>query len=162
MGWMGREQVRLLLESGGLGLLLGMLFDVFGALSRACGRRRIRRFLVDAAFGIPAALMTFYGALAIMDGRMHPLLFGGMLVGFCLQHLTIGRRGCRLLYRVGSGVSRGIRAVCRMADAGAERLGKSVATRLRRPRPERDRTVAPKMENVKKNHFFMNFFEKKP
>ena len=84
------------------------------------------------------------------------------VVGFCLQHLTIGRRGCRLLYRVGSGVSRGIRAVCRMADAGAERLGKSVATRLRRPRPERDRTVAPKMENVKKNHFFRNFFEKKP
>lgn len=61
MGWMGREQVRLLLESGGLGLLLGVLFDVCCALSRACGGRRWLRFGVDAAFGVPAALLTFYG-----------------------------------------------------------------------------------------------------
>ena len=87
MGWMGREQVRLLLESGGLGLLLGVLFDVCCALSRACGRRRWLRFGVDAAFGVPAALLTFYGALAIMDGRMHPLLFAGLHLTFAFPFI---------------------------------------------------------------------------
>lgn len=108
MGWLRQEQVRLLLESGGLGLLLGVLFDICCALSRGCGRRRWLRFAVDAAFGIPAALLTFYGALAMMDGRLHPLLFGGLAVGFWLQHRTVGWWFSRRLYRAGRAIGRGI------------------------------------------------------
>ncbi len=161
---MGREQVRLLLESGGLGLLLGVMFDVCCAVSRGCGGKRWLRFCVDAAFGIPAALLTFFGALAIMDGRMHPLLLGGMAVGFWLQHRTIGRVATRWLYRLGrsigrcagallNGADRGIGAVCRCVSGGFRRLRGRVSPKLP------DETAKP--ESVKKNHNFFDFFKKK-
>lgn len=108
MEWMGESQLRLLAESGGLGLALGLLFDVFSAMARSC-RRRWLRFLVDSFFGVPAALLTFFGALAMMDGRMHPLLFGGMAVGFCLEHIAVGRWLARGLFKVGMAFRWGLR-----------------------------------------------------
>lgn len=134
MGWMGQEQVRLLLESGGLGLLLGVLFDVCCALSLGCGRRRWLRFAVDAAFGVPAALLTFYGALAIMDGRLHPLLFGGLAAGFWLQHRTVGRWVSRWLYRAGRALGRGIGWLMGQLDIGLAAVGRRISTVLGRMR----------------------------
>lgn len=163
MGWMGREQVRLLLESGGLGLLLGVLFDVCCALSRACGGRRWLRFGVDAAFGVPAALLTFYGALAIMDGRMHPLLFAGLAVGFWLQHRTVGRWVSRWLYRAGRMLGRGIRALVDGVDAGCDCLGRRIRAGLRRKRRCGAADGEPSSaENKKKKkiHIFTGFFQK--
>ncbi len=163
MGWMGREQVRLLLESGGLGLLLGVLFDVCCALSRACGGRRRLRFGVDAAFGVPAALLTFYGALAIMDGRMHPLLFAGMAVGFWLQHRTVGRWVSRWLYRAGRMLGRGIRALVDGVDAGCISLGRRIRAELHRNHrceAADGGSLSAENEKMKKNHIFIGFFQK--
>lgn len=91
MEWTGNQQLGLLLESGGLGLLLGFLFDVNSGLSRATPGGRAARFLRDTFFGLLAALITFYVSLAIMDGRLHPLLFCGSAVGFWLEHSSVGR-----------------------------------------------------------------------
>ena len=97
MEWTGQEQVHLLLQSGGLGLALGVLYDLFGVFRLSRRRSRHSVFLADALFGAAAALVTFYTSLGIMDGRLHPLLFFGCAVGFGVQHFTVGRIGSRVL-----------------------------------------------------------------
>ena len=102
MGWTWRQQLWLLLQCMGLGVSLGMLYDLFGVVRLWRSRRRRSLFLTDALFGVLAALVTFFTALAIMDGRMHPLLFFGCAFGFTVQHLTLGRVASRALYRAGA------------------------------------------------------------
>ena len=105
MGWTGEQQIRLLLRCMGLGVLLGVLFDVCSVIG-AASRRRWGVILWDALFGVLAALLTFYVSLAIMDGRMHPLLFAGSAIGFVTQHETLGRPGVRLMRRVAALIGR--------------------------------------------------------
>ncbi|MBQ8683996.1 MAG: spore cortex biosynthesis protein YabQ [Clostridia bacterium] len=92
--WTGQQQLLFLLQSSGVGVLLGLLFEMLTAVGRTTGGRW-RQFLLDALFGIPAALVTFFGALAIMDGELHPLLFVGVAVGFLTEHMSVGRWVCR-------------------------------------------------------------------
>ncbi len=96
--WIGRHQVALLIESGALGVCLGFVFDCFNVLSKMRRRNRLPVFLGDVAFFVLAALVTFFFSLAVMDGRMHPLLFFGIAIGMIVQHLTIGRLFSRALY----------------------------------------------------------------
>ena len=121
MGWTGEQQVRLLLRCMGLGVLLGVLFDVCSVIG-AASRRRRGVILWDALFGVLAALVTFYVSLAIMDGRMHPLLFFGSLIGFVTQHETIGRPGVRLLRRIAMLIG----GAKRLAAEGVRRLAGAV------------------------------------
>ncbi len=96
MGWTGRQQLILLLQSGGLGLFLGVLYDGFAVLRGLFGRKPWQRFLWDALFGPTAGLVTFFVSLAMMDGRMRPLLFVGIGAGFVVQRLAVGRPLARL------------------------------------------------------------------
>ncbi len=101
MEWTWREQILLLLQCGGLGLLLGTVYDW---LSVWCQLRRLSRavcFVLDSLFGLLAALVTFFFSLATMDGRLHPLLFVGSLLGVMIQRCGISRVHRRLLYRMG-------------------------------------------------------------
>ncbi len=109
MEWTWREQILLLLQCGGLGLLLGTVYDW---LSVWCQLRRLSRaacFVTDALFGLLAALVTFFFALATMDGRLHPLLFIGSLLGVTVQRCGISRVHRRLLYRLGTLLRRCVR-----------------------------------------------------
>lgn len=96
MEWSGQQQLELLLQSGGVGLVLGFVYDIFQLPGYFGGGRRCQ-FLCDAFYGIVAALVTFFASLAIMDGRMHPLLFAGCGVGFFAQHSSVGCLHRRLL-----------------------------------------------------------------
>lgn len=101
MEWTWREQILLLLQCGGLGLLLGTVYDwisVWGQLRRLS---RAAVFCLDALFGLLAALVTFFFSLATMDGRLHPLLFAGSLLGAAVQRCGISRIHRRVLYRIG-------------------------------------------------------------
>lgn len=71
--------------------MLGVLFDVNSGLSRTASGRGAVRFWLDIWFGLLAALITFYVSLAIMDGQLHPLLFGGSATGFWLEHVSVGK-----------------------------------------------------------------------
>ena len=94
------QQIILLLESCGLGVFLGVLFDIFSVPVRMCRRQRLTVFFLDVIFLIISSLITFYFSLAVMDGRLHPLLFGGCLFGFVLQHVTVGRFIGFAMYRI--------------------------------------------------------------
>ncbi len=101
MEWTWREQILLLLQCGGLGLLLGTVYDwisVWGQLRRLS---RTVVFWLDSLYGLLAALVTFFFALATMDGRLHPLLFVGSALGVAVQRCGISRFHRRALYGIG-------------------------------------------------------------
>ncbi|MBQ1950203.1 MAG: hypothetical protein II363_01190 [Clostridia bacterium] len=103
MEWTGRQQLFLLLLSGGVGLLLGLLSGVTEGMQRLFRVRRGASFLVDVLFGVLAALITFFASLGIMDGRLHPLLFAGLAGGFAAARFGPGRviaRWTVRLYRI--------------------------------------------------------------
>ena len=105
MEWTGQQQVAMLVQSCGVGLLLGVVYDIFFSAGRRSTRPAV--FIRDALFGLVAALITFFCALAITDGRMHPLLFAGSGLGMLAEHYSIGRvlRWCNYTLRRYIGVA---------------------------------------------------------
>lgn len=119
--WTGQQQLLLLLQSAGLGCLIGAVFDLTTGLERGIGRRWLV-WLLDGLFGVTAALITFFGALAIMDGRLHPLLFGGILCGFLAEHTAVGRYMSRLVCGTVRLCRRGVLAFERWGENGILRF----------------------------------------
>ncbi len=105
--WTGTQQILCFLQSVILGAGLGFLFEMFSALVRL-SRSSVGRFILDAVYGVLAASITFFSALIITDGRLHPLLFTGSLCGFICEHYAVGRSISRgmtwLLRRIGKGI----------------------------------------------------------
>lgn len=99
MEWTWREQIVLLIQCGGLGLVMGMAYDGVTVWQRFRHYSHVRVFVSDGAFCLLAALATFFFSLATMDGRMHPLLFVGIGVGVLAERCGIGRVYRCLLYR---------------------------------------------------------------
>lgn len=100
MEWTWREQGMLLVQCGGFGMALGVLYDSVTVWQRFRHHSHRRVFGADCAFCLFAALMTFFFALATMDGRMHPLLFVGGATGMLVERCGIGRVYRRALYRL--------------------------------------------------------------
>lgn len=147
MEWSGQQQLQYFLESTMLGLGLGLLFDLHTAVGRLYRRRTM--FLLDALFGIPAALITFFASLAITDGRLHPLLFFGILAGGLVGHACVGRLLGRWTY---GGVRRGIRLVRRVVRKTDETAREAVRFLG---------CLAQKKRLHEKNRKNFRFFEKK-
>lgn len=98
MEWSGDQQVLFLVPCVLIGVIIGFLFDMFSGWFRGRAYRH-RLFVADAVLGALSAVITFFGALVVMDGHLHPLLFFGLLIGFFLEHYTVGAILGRLLCR---------------------------------------------------------------
>lgn len=90
MDWNAREQLLLLLHSAIPGIIIGILFDANSGFLQCYALRRCSGF-IDALWGSTAALITFFSALVLADGQLHPVLLVGILFGFLAEHYTIGR-----------------------------------------------------------------------
>lgn len=90
MEWSGEQQLGFLLRSAAVGIGIGLLFDVISGFWRGKKYRR-QLYAADAILGVVAALITFFGALIIMDGQLHPVLFCGVLLGMLSEHYIVGR-----------------------------------------------------------------------
>ncbi len=99
MEWTWREQMVLLIQCGGFGMVIGIVYDSVSVWQRFRRYSHGRVFVSDCVFCLLAALMTFFFSLATMDGRMHPLLFVGMGIGVLAERCGIGRVYRCLLYR---------------------------------------------------------------
>lgn len=95
MEWSGRQQIEFLLQSCVLGVVQGFFLDVMTGFVFVAKRKRW--LWTDVIFGPIAAIVTFCGALVIMDGQLHPLLFFGVFLGMALEHFAIGTYMCRLM-----------------------------------------------------------------
>lgn len=91
MEWLrfGPMSLRMLLWCVVVGVIIGVLFDCASGFGRTVKRRVL--FCLDMFLGPLFSLITFFSALVITDGELHPLLFAGVLVGFVVEHVTIGR-----------------------------------------------------------------------
>lgn len=117
--WSGCTQLLSLLQSTLAGALLGVAFSVFTGWGRS-RQSAMARFVLDVTFMLLAALATFFASLVIMDGQLHPLLFGGLVLGAAVEHILIGRwisaGVCRLLVAIRK-VNRIIRGwICRFGS----------------------------------------------
>lgn len=148
------QQLMLLVASVMLGVVLGVLFEVFNALARFYRGRRRLVFLLDAIYFAVASLVTFYFSLAVMDGRLHPLLFCGCALGLLIQHIAIGRFVCECFYR-------GLRLL-RTVVATVNKVSYTMLSRLKRGVV---RCFAPffarKTKNKQKSRKKSTFFQKK-
>ncbi len=109
MEWTWREQIVLLLQCGGLGMALGIVYDWLSVWEQWRRLSRVAVFVLDSLFGLLAALVTFFFALATMDGRLHPLLFVGSAIGMLVERCGISRFHRCLLHRVLSLLRGGLR-----------------------------------------------------
>ena len=160
MEWSWRQQVQLLLQSGGVGFILGFVYDVFRLPGE---RRRGWRFVLDMLFGVVAALITFYAALAMMDGRLHPLLFAGCGVGFWAQHNSVGRLHRRMLRRLAAGWRRFFLWWSAVGVALKKQMEKRIFEPFKRAVTALKTRKKPKSEiQTKKTQKKMAFFLKNP
>lgn len=88
MEWTIRQQICFLLQSVCLGAMEGVCLDAITALIPSQKKRDC--FWIDIAFGPFAAVVSFFGALVIMDGQLHPLLLFGVFFGMWIEHIFIG------------------------------------------------------------------------
>ena len=117
MEWTGQQQILFLLQSMCLGVVQGVLFNIVTGIGRSFSQSR--RVMWDVLFGPLTAIITFCGALIIMDGQLHPLLLGGSVIGMLLEHLTIGHWLSALIVVI----CRVPRILIRFASAFCFRLG---------------------------------------
>ncbi len=96
MEWTGRQQIWFLLQSVGLGIVEGLLLDTVTSFIPPVKRNCY--FWTDVAFGPFAAVVTFFGALVIMDGQLHPILFMGCALGMILEHVILGMWLAKWIY----------------------------------------------------------------
>lgn len=69
---------------------MAILLNVINGLERV-RRKRLKTFCLDVLFCILSAAITFFAALIITDGQLHPALFFGMSIGFSFTHILCGR-----------------------------------------------------------------------
>ncbi len=95
MEWTWRQQLIMLLQSSGVGFLLGILYDFVTTIGRVKRFSRPIVFTMDALLGLLAAVVTFYFALVITGGYMHPFLFVGVSLGALTEHGSVSHVLCR-------------------------------------------------------------------
>ena len=110
MEWSGQQQIQFLMQSVVLGALQGLLLDVITGCTYVGGHRRW--LWTDVLFGPLAGLITFFGALIIMDGQLHPVLLIGIFLGMLIEHVIIGSYVCRLVHYIRRFISRGFALFC--------------------------------------------------
>lgn len=107
MEWTGWEQVRFLMESIVVGIGQGLFIDIVTGIAH--GSKRKRWLWTDVVCGPIAAVITFFGALVIMDGQLHPLLLFGVFLGMLAEHIAVGSRLERMIRRTLGWVKQGTR-----------------------------------------------------
>ena len=91
-----------LMKSIPVGALIGVIFSAINGMER----KRVscfRLFIADVLFFILSALITFFASLVIMDGHLHPILFGGLVIGFSFVHFLCGRHIAWFIRTAGNG-----------------------------------------------------------
>ncbi len=149
--WVTQPSLALLWQSALLGVGLGLLFDVFNAADKSRRRNRRLTFACDVLFFALAAVVTFYFALAVADGLLHPLLFVGSLGGFLAEHWLVGRYFSPFIYRSVRGVYRFLTWIFRMISVPLRAVFRAICRRLP---PKGEKTAKNGQKNRKKGRFF--------
>lgn len=80
-----------LLQAAGMGVLLGLYYDVYRVIRIVMRPSARVIFIQDVAFFSTASLLTFLFLLTINGGQLRVYLLLGILTGFVIYYVTIGR-----------------------------------------------------------------------
>lgn len=114
-----------LLRFAGIGVVLGVLYDLFRILRLLTKPPARRIFFEDLLYFALAAALTQLLALPVSHGRVRLFHLLALLLGFALYYLTAGR----LLYWLAGRLVAGLEAVI----GWFQRLFRKIAARLPRP-----------------------------
>ena len=115
MEWGVGQQLPLLCQCAPIGACIGLFFDCTSGWLRDRSCRR-KLFVADVVFGGFSAIITFFGALVVLDGQLHPMLFVGVLTGFLAEHCLFGKWMGWLLFRLRVCGARAMRSAVRWSD----------------------------------------------
>lgn len=136
MEWTGKQQTVFLLQSIILGVMQGFALDVITGFVSSSKRKRW--LWTDIAFGPLAAVVTFFGALVIMDGQLHPLLLFGVFLGMAAEHIVVGVWMGRIIRRARFLVQKSLQMGCGLFAQMAVRFVRRVKSvhlhRAKRPK----------------------------
>jgi spore cortex biosynthesis protein YabQ len=74
-----------------LGVILGMLYDVFRIVRIIFKPKEFGVFIQDMVYFILSAFLTFIFMIGFNDGEIRFYVLIGEGIGFCVYHLTVGR-----------------------------------------------------------------------
>jgi len=100
------HQLMELLLSAGMGLLLGMYYDVFRVIRIVQQPSARIIFVQDVLFFATSAVITFLFTMTINGGQLRLYIMAGLLAGFLVYYMTIGRLVVRFAKMVTSAISR--------------------------------------------------------
>ena len=95
--WSGWQQIVFLVECIPCGAILGFFFELTSGFVRF-STSKSTKYLYDVLYGMMASVVTFFTALVIMDGQLHPILFLGIGFGFICEHIMLGRLVMQMVY----------------------------------------------------------------
>lgn len=91
MGITNSGQLQELFLFGGLGFLLGALYDVFRVIRLLMRPSARVIFFQDLLYFTLGSVVTFLFALAVTGGELRFYLFLGLVTGFTAYYFTVGR-----------------------------------------------------------------------
>lgn len=110
-------QTRVFLYSIGLGMLLGLVYDVFRIIRLIIGNKRNAVFFQDFIFFVLSTFFAFLFFLVINNGRLRFFEYLAMVLGFFSYYFTVGSVLINLSSVVIPSIKSAFRAVARVISA---------------------------------------------
>lgn len=83
--------------AGLLGMCLGLYYEICQGIGLACSVSRGVQAIVDGLFWLGTLIAGFIFIVTIMGGQARWFVFAGLLGGYLIVHLTVGRLICRFV-----------------------------------------------------------------
>lgn len=122
----GEIQLANLLYACGLGVWLGLYYELFRTLRLLLPPSARSCFFQDIFFCLSAMLITFFCFLGIADGNMYPYLFAGEIAGFFSFYYTLGRAFHKVLAMILRWIFRFLRILKRWIGCPLRALYRSI------------------------------------
>lgn len=147
MEWTNVGQLYQLLLSAGFGFALGVYYELFRFIRRLFDSRTVSVIGQDLVFFTTASCGTYLFDLYLTGGMLRWYLFVGLIVGFWVYYVTVGR----LLSAAFSWIAGWLRQLLAAAGRAVSRLAAAL-----------NKKMAPhKRQIIKKYQQLRDFFSKK-
>ena len=99
------SQVFVFMYSLGLGVLLGITYDIFRIIRMIINSKSIAVFIQDVLYFIISGVITFLFVLGVNSGNSRFYILAGEGIGWIVYHITIGE----IIYRSSNRIVKNIK-----------------------------------------------------
>ena len=92
-----------------LGVILGIIYDIFRILRMIINSKSITMFVQDVIYFVISGIITFVFVLEFNSGESRFYILAGEAVGWILYHITVGESVYRCSWRISQWVKNKIR-----------------------------------------------------